>query len=227
MVLDDNGSAPLANDLNLPLSAILQAFRNLIEQWLTKLDRWSSNDSHRQIFIVRKNLLEALGNEAQVLLNVLPELAQIIGPQPPVIKLSDSAQGNRFNLILLRFVRALAKFEAPLILFLDDVQWADEASIELIKQWMLGYQLRHFLCIVAYRNHEVSAGHPFVCAVEVLRDKNISVQEMPIAPLPKSALNQMIADTLNCNESLSSPLGDEIWRKTQGNPFFSKSNSGC
>ncbi len=206
---------------HLPLFAILQSFRDLVRQWLTKPDGIESNDGHRQVFVVRKKLLEALGNEAQVLLDVLPELAQIIGPQPPVIKLSDSAQGNRFNLILLRFIRVLATSQTPLILFLDDVQWADGASIELIKQWMLDYQLRHFLCIAAYRDHEVSAGHPFILAVEVLRDKNVSIQEMAVAPLIKSALNQMLAETLHCNELLSLPLGDEIWRKTQGNPFFS------
>ncbi len=206
---------------HLPLSAILQAFRDLVRQWLTKPDTLDSNDGRRQVFIVRKKLLEALGNEAQVLLDVLPELAQIIGPQPPVIKLSDSAQGNRFNLILLRFVRVLATPQAPLILFLDDVQWADRTSLELIKQWMFDHQLRHFLCIVAYRNHEVSVSHPFIVAIEALRNKEISMQEMPVFPLAKSALNQLVAESLNCHESLSLPLGDEIWRRTQGNPFFS------
>ena len=206
---------------HLPLSAILQAFRDLVRQWLTKPDTLDANEGRRQISVVREKLLEALGNEAQVLLDVLPELAQIIGPQPPVIKLSDSAQGNRFNLILLRFVRVLATPQTPLILFLDDVQWADRASLELIKQWMFDYQLRHFLCIAAYRNHEVSVSHPFIVVVEALRDKNVLIQEMPIFPLAKSALNQLVAESLHCHESLSLPLGHEIWRRTQGNPFFS------
>ena len=205
---------------HLPMSAILQAFRDLVRQWLTQSDVLESNDG-RQSFTVRKKLLEALGNEAQVLLDILPELAQIIGPQPPVVKLSDPAQGNRFNLILLRFIRVLATSQTPLILFLDDVQWADRTSLELMKQWMSDYQLRHFLCIVSYRNNEVSANHPFVLTVKALRDKDVSVQELSIAPLPRAALNQMIAETLRCNESLSLPLGDEIWGRTQGNPFFS------
>ena len=208
-------------NLHLPLSAILKAFRDLVRQWLTKPDNLELDNGHRHSLEVRKKILDALGNEAQVLLDVLPELVQIIGPQPPVMMLSDLAQGNRFNLILLRFVRALATPQKPLILFLDDMQWADRASLELIKQWMLDDQLCHFLCIAAYRTQEVLASHPFALTVEALREKQIWIQELIVPPLPKSALNQMIAETLRCNESLSTPLGDEIWRKTQGNPFFS------
>lgn len=198
---------------HLPLSGILQAFRDLIAQ------RFMGPD--RSLIDWKKKLLDALGDEAQILLDILPELSTIIGPQPPVVYLVGEALGRRFNLVLLRFIRVLANREHPLVLFLDDVQWADRASLEMIQRWMTDRQLQYFSCVVAYRDQEISLEHPLTDMLERLRSEPLVIQDFQIAPLPQSAINQMLSDTLNCPEEISLPLSAEIWEKTQGNPFFS------
>ncbi len=196
-----------------PFSAILQALRDLIDQWLS--------ESKSQIAARKQRLLNALDLDAQVILGILPELAQIIGSQPAVAVLTGDASGNRFSLVLRRLIRVLASGDDPLVLFLDDVQWADRASLDVILQWLTDDLLQHFFCIVAYRDHEVSPSHPVMLMLADLQTREVQITALSIAPLAQSAINQLVSDTLHCDESLSRPLGQEIWGKTQGNPFFS------
>ncbi len=198
---------------DLPLSAILQAFRDLIGQW--------RNESDNQRAMWQQTLRNALGSEAAILLEILPELTNWVDKPPEVTTLMGEALGNRFNLVLRRFVRVLASTDHPLVLFLDDVQWADRSSLRLLHQWMQDESFQHFLCIVAYRDHEISSVHPFARTIDTLLSEKVVIQDLSIAPLGKSAINQMVADTLHCTEDLSLPLSEELWLKTKGNPFFS------
>ncbi len=199
---------------HLPLSAVVYALRDLLHQWLTQTDQ--------QLAYWREKLLAALGHEAQVMVALLPELNQIIGPQPPVPRLTGEAAGHRFNLVLLRLIRAIAQPQHPLVLFLDDLQWADGASVTLIQRLLLDHHLGHLLLIGAYRDHEVSATHRLTQVRQTLQAEAVPIVDLRVRPLPADAINQMVADTLHCSVAHAAPLGTEIWRRTQGNPFFSR-----
>jgi diguanylate cyclase (GGDEF)-like protein len=199
---------------HLPLSAVVQALRDLINQWLTQPDR--------QVQYWREKLRIALGDEAQVVVEILPELVALIGVPPAVPSLAGEAAGNRFNLVLLRLIRAIAQPQHPLVLFLDDLQWADAASLRLIQRLLLDPQLGNFLLIGAYRDHEVSPQHLLSLTIATLRAESVPIVDLRVLPLPAAAITQMVADTLNHALDRSAPLGAEIWRRTQGNPFFSR-----
>lgn len=195
---------------NIPLSAFVQALRDLMGQLLSESDS--------QINLWRTKILAAVGEHAQVLIEVIPELEQIIGTQPLVPKLSGNAARNRFNRLFEEFIQVFTTVEHPLVLFLDDLQWADLASLQLLK--LLMGNSGHLLIIGAYRDNEVSSTHPFVATVEELKKDEKTVHTIILKPLSFNDINSLIADTLHCPFDLVEPLTQLINRKTQGNPFF-------
>jgi len=204
---------------NQPLAAILSAFQGLIFQLQTEspenLEHW------------RHQLLQALGNNGQLIIDVIPELETIIGKQPPVVELEPNAAQNRFQLVFRQFIRVFATKERPLVIFLDDLQWADLASLKFIQLLMSDSDIGYLLLIGAYRDNEVSPVHPLILNLEELEqnicefeDTSVAVNYIGLSPLNCLTLNSMIADTLSCSEALAFPLSELIWQKTQGNPFF-------
>ncbi|MCT7965452.1 AAA family ATPase [Laspinema sp. D1] len=195
---------------NIPLDALVQAVEDLIEQLLCepdqRLHRWNAAIS------------EVLGDNGQVLIDVIPELEQIIGPQPPAPELSGTAAQNRFNRLLQQFIECFAQREHPLVIFLDDLQWADSASIQVLKLLIKGQG--SVLLLGAYRDNEVSPGHPLLLALDELQQAHVSVNTIHLGPLQFQDINQLVADTLNCSPELAQPLAEFTARKTQGNPFF-------
>ena len=197
---------------NIPLSAISQAFRELIEQLLSESDR--------SLKTWQANILEALGENGQALLEVIPELEKIIGPQPPIPELTGTAAQNRFNRLFQKFVGILATPAHPLVIFLDDLQWADNTSLQII-QLLLGSQDNgHLLLIGAYRDNEVSPAHPLMQTVKQMNKLGRSLQTMTLAPLSLKDINRLIANTLKCSLELAQPLTHLVYQKTEGNPFF-------
>ncbi|NES06900.1 MAG: AAA family ATPase [Okeania sp. SIO2F4] len=132
---------------NIPFSAFLQSFRDLMGQLLGEGDAELAN--------WKEKILEAVGENGQVLIDVIPELERIIGQQPPVPELSGTAAQNRFNLLFQKFIAVFTTQEHPLTLFLDDLQWADSASLNLMKVLMGDSQTRYLLLLGAYRDNEV------------------------------------------------------------------------
>ncbi|MBD1913194.1 MULTISPECIES: EAL domain-containing protein [unclassified Leptolyngbya] len=197
---------------NIPFSAFLAALRDLMGQLLIepdlRLQQW------------RTRILQALGNSAQLIIDVVPELEQIIGPQSPVVELAGDTAQNRFNLLFQKFIQVFATVEHPLVMFLDDLQWADLASLELLGWLMKETACRHLLVIGAYRDNEVSPAHPLLLTLESIRKNEGIVHTLSLPLLSTASLNQLVADTLTCNLSLAQPLGTLIHQKTQGNPFF-------
>ncbi|XHL95655.1 MAG: serine/threonine-protein kinase PknK [Microcoleus anatoxicus] len=195
---------------NVPLSAFVQALRDLMGQLLsesdTELAQWQAQIS------------SAVGDNGQVLIEVIPELEQVIGQQPTVPELSGSAAQNRFNLLFQKFIEVFTTKKHPLVMFLDDLQWADSASLELIKILMNGNS--YLLMLGAYRDNEVSSAHPFILTVAELRKNKAIVNTITLAPLAFTDTNHLVADTLNCSPELAQPLTELIDRKTHGNPFF-------
>ena len=195
---------------NIPFSAFVQAFRDLMAQLLTESDL--------KIQEYKNKILATLGENGQVLIDVIPELENIIGKQPPPPELSANAAQNRFNLLLPKFLQIFTSKEHPLVMFLDDLQWADSASLNLLKLLMQG---RGYLLILgAYRNNEVSPVHPFILTVDEIVKNQATVNTITLPPLSETDLNCLVADTLNCELSLAQPLTKLVYQKAQGNPFF-------
>lgn len=195
---------------NVPLSAFVQAFRNLMGQLLCESDR--------QLADWKARILEVVGENGQVLIEVIPELQQIIGEQPPAPELSGTAAQNRFNRLFTTFIQIFAKPEHPLAIFLDDLQWADLASLQLIE--LLMNDRGYLLLLGAYRDNEVSPTHPFILTVEELNKSGAFVNIITLAPLGLEDENRWVADTLICSRELARPLTQLVDRKTKGNPFF-------
>ncbi len=197
---------------NIPLSAFVQAFRDLIRQLL--------NENDQALKIWRSTILHALGENGQVIAEVIPELEQIIGVQPLVPELGGSAAQNRFNLLFQKFIQVFTQPEHPLVIFLDDLQWADSASLSLIQLLMSTTATGYLLLIGAYRNNEVSATHPLMLTLNLVIQSGTEVNTITLEPLDQDSLNCLVADTLSCDDNLEKPLAELIYQKTQGNPFF-------
>ncbi len=197
---------------DIPFSAFLQAFRNLIRQLLT--------ESSNQLLDWKTKILSALGEQGQVIIDVIPQLVTIIGKQPEVLELTGNASQNRFNLLFGNFIKVLATKEHPLVIFLDDLQWGDSASLQLIQLLISEINAEYLLIIGAYRDNEVSPGHPFMITLDNIRKAESVIHEINLQPLNEFHLNRLIVDTLSCPESRGLPLTKLIFSQTKGNPFF-------
>ncbi|MHC5821034.1 MAG: ATP-binding protein, partial [Nostoc sp.] len=197
---------------NIPFSAFVQAFRDLMGQLLTESDA--------QIQQWKSNILDAVGENGQVIIEVIPELSRIIGIQPAVPELSGTAAQNRFNSIFQKFISVFTTKKHPLVMFLDDLQWADSASFKLI-ELLMGEESGYLLLIGAYRDNEVSPIHPLMMTLEEMHKVGTVINSITLQVLSENTLNRLVADTLNCIHDLATPLTQLIYQKTQGNPFFS------
>jgi predicted ATPase/signal transduction histidine kinase len=195
---------------NIPYSAFIQSFQDLIRQILT--------ESPEHVAQWRAELLEVLEDNAQILIDVIPELEFIIGPQSPILPLGPIEAQNRFNLLFVQFVRIFTK--TSLVLFLDDMQWADQASLMLLKQLMTDPESRGFLCIVAYRDNEVDRTHPFSLTLDEICASGNTPSTITLQPLTLDHIQQLLVDTLKCSLELTERLGELLLKKTSGNPFF-------
>ncbi len=195
-----------------PYTALIQAFRELIRQVLT--------ESEEQLARFRVELLDALGPNGQLLIEVIPEIELITGPQPPVAALGAGESLNRFNLVLGQFVRVWAQEQHPLVLFLDDLQWASDASLRLLQALITDRQSHHLLIVGAYRDNEVSGSHPLLLTLDEIRKSGLTPREITLRPLPPQCVEQLIEDSLHCSPEQSKPLAALLEQRTQGNPFF-------
>ncbi|UNU22184.1 GAF domain-containing protein [Microcoleus vaginatus PCC 9802] len=206
---------------DIPFSAWVQALQSFLQQLLT--------ESVTQVQQWQAQILSALGDNAQVIIDVIPELELLIGQQPPVQELEPSPAQNRFNLLFQKFIRVFATKNHPLVIFLDDLQWADSASLKLMQLLLGESEGQHLLLIGAYRDNEVSSVHPLMLTLSEIRNlPNRSIErpapiinQITLAPLSKIDLNRLVADALSCPQSRSISLTELIFQKTKGNPFFS------
>jgi len=197
---------------DIPFSAWVQAFQNLMRQLLT--------ESAGQLQKWKVEILDALGENGQVIIDVIPELEHLIGKQKKVPHLEGTAAKNRFNLLFQNFIRVFATKEHPLVIFLDDLQWADSASLKLMQLLMSETNTRYVLLMGAYRDNEVFPAHPLILTLDEIRKDSATVNQITLAPLDKTSLNCLIADTLSCPPERAIPLTELIFTKTKGNPFF-------
>ncbi len=196
---------------DIPYASIIQAFQELIQQLLVesddKLKGW------------QEKLLAKLDDSAQVIIDVIPELEIVIGSQPPVLQLGAAESQIRFNRLFQEFVWVFAQAEHPLVLFLDDLQWADSASLKLIEILVTTRNSGYLLLIGAYRDNEVSSTHLLVQTLEQIQVSGKTINNIVLSPLRLNTIHQLIAETLHETTS-SKLLAELVLDKTQGNPFF-------
>jgi len=197
---------------NIPFSAFVQAFRDLMGQLL------SETDTNLQQW--KDKIITALGENAQVIIQVIPELERIIGSQPPTVELSGMADQNRFNLLFQKFIQVFTTLEHPLVMFLDDLQWADLASLNLMQLLMDESQRGYLLLLGAYRDNEVFPAHPLMLTLDEIANAGILINSIILSSLCQVSVNHLVADTLNCQLELAQPLTQLVYQKTKGNPFF-------
>ncbi|MFK8185211.1 MAG: AAA family ATPase [Phormidesmis sp.] len=197
---------------DLPFSAFVQALRDLMGQLL--------GESDAQLQEWNEKILEAVGENGQVLIEIIPELERIIGQQPSIPKLSGNAARNRFNLLFEKFIAVFTTQEHPLTLFLDDLQWADSASLNLLKVLMGQSQTGYLLVVGAYRDNEVLHTHPLTSTLKELEQQQTTISTITLAPLSRLNVNQIVAESLSCELILATPLMEIVYQKTKGNPFF-------
>ena len=197
---------------DIPYSTLAQAFQSLIRGLLSKSDaelaRW------------RDALLEALDPNAQLIVDLVPELKLIIGKQPPVPELGPQQAQSRFQLVFRRFIGVFARPEHPLALFLDDLQWLDSATLDLLEDLLTRSDLRHLILIGAYRDNEVTPAHPLMRKLETIKMAGGKLTEIALAPLDQKHLGQLMVEALRCEPERAAPLAQLVAEKTGGNPFF-------
>ncbi|MCT7982385.1 AAA family ATPase [Laspinema sp. A4] len=196
---------------DIPYSAFIQAFTELVEQLLT--------ETEAQLQEWREKLGSQLGANLQVIIEAIAAVELIVGSQPPVPTLPPAESQNRFRLVFQNFIKIFSTPTHPLAIFLDDLQWADRASLDLIQLLINGSESGLFL-IGAYRDNEVNVAHPLMQAIGAIRDNGATVNEIFLNPLGLPTVTTLIADTLHCDHEHAQPLAELVIDKTGGNPFF-------
>ena len=197
---------------DIPYATLAQAFQSLIRPLLSK--------SEEELRTWRKALHEALEPNGQLMVGLVPELKAVLGEQPPVPELPQQEAQRRFHLVFRRFLNVFARPEHPLALFLDDLQWLDAATLDLMEDLLTQPDVKHLMLIGAYRDNEVDPTHPLVRKLHAMRQAGALLQDIVLAPLTREDLEQFIADALHCEPGHAGPLAALVHDKTTGNPFF-------
>lgn len=197
---------------DIPYSTLVQAVRDLVLELLV--------ESEERLLAWRRRLLEALGPNAALLVEVIPQVQLVVGPQPAVPDLPPAEARERFRLTLRDFIGVLARREHPLVLFLDDLQWADAASLDLLHDLLTDRGPRHLLVAGAFRDNEVDASHPLSRAVDGARRAGARVSDIVLGPLSREHLAALAAGALRCRPEEAAPLAALVHDRTGGNPFF-------
>jgi predicted ATPase len=197
---------------DIPYSTLAQAFQSLVRTLLGKSEAGLASWRHA--------LLEALGPNGRLMVDLVPELSLIIGDQPPIPELEPQQAQSRFQLVFRRFIGVFARPEHPLALFLDDLQWPDAATLDLLEHLLTRSDLQHLMLLGAYRDNEVDAGHPLMRTLEAIRQAGARVQELSLGPLARKDLGRLVAESLRCEPERATPLAQLVHQKTAGNPFF-------
>src|SRR6516165_9918047 len=197
---------------DIPYATLAQAFQSLTRTLLSK--------SEEELSKWRNALHEAIDPNGQLMVGLVPELKAIIGEQPPVPELPQREAQARFHLVFRRFINVFARPEHPLAVFLDDLQWLDSATLDLMEYLLTQPDVRHLLLIGAYRDNEVDPAHPLVRKLQAMRQAGALLQDIVLAPLTRQDLEQLIADSLHCELGYAGTLAELVHNKPTGNPFF-------
>ena len=197
---------------NIPYSALIQALRGLIREVSAEgksgMERWKSR------------IRAALGHNGQLVTRVIPELEQVIGPQPPLPEMGPLEARNRFTTVLLNFIDLFCEKTHPLVIFLDDLQWVDADTLKLVERVAQDPERKPLLFLGAYRDNEVEADHRLTISCEVIKKSGLPAKTIPLKPLNPENISQLLVHTCHCRPEEAKPLAELLVRKTGGNPFF-------
>ncbi|WLG70835.1 trifunctional serine/threonine-protein kinase/ATP-binding protein/sensor histidine kinase [Pseudomonas brassicacearum] len=197
---------------DIPYATLVQASQSLVRTLLGKSDT--------ELASWRDALQEALDVNARLMTDLIPELKLIIGEPPPVSALDPQQEQRRFLLVFRRFIGVFAREDHPLALFLDDLQWLDAATLDLLEDLLTSADVRHLLLVGAYRSNEVDVTHPLTGKLQTIRSAGGNVVEIMLAPLAKVHIEQLIVEALHDERARIEPLAQLVLEKTAGNPFF-------
>ncbi|MCP4129442.1 MAG: diguanylate cyclase [bacterium] len=196
----------------IPYSTLVQAFTVMIRQILSeskdRIEQW------------RNRLIETLGPNGKIITRIIPDIELIIGKQPELPHLPPEESQNRFHLVFENFTKCFSSPKHPLVLFMDDVQWIDPASISLLEDVVTSSEERFFVLIGAIRDTEVTREHPIFKAMKSVLQAGATFSQIPLAPLNVDHIKSYIIDLLNCPEERAVSLAHLVFKKTMGNPFF-------
>jgi len=196
----------------IPYATLAQAFQSLVQQLLA--------ESAERVAHWRQRMAEAVGDNGQLVVDLVPQVRLLIGNPPPVAMLPPDQAQHRLQRVFERFVSVFTSAEHPLVIFLDDLQWVDAASLQLLSQLCAHPHVHHLMVIGAYRDNEVSLAHPLMLMLAELRTIAFPIRTLSLAPLSEQHVLAIIADTLHCEASAAEPLSQLVYAKTRGNPFF-------
>ncbi|MBF0607328.1 MAG: AAA family ATPase [Magnetococcales bacterium] len=199
---------------NIPYSALIEAFRTLLQHILT--------EPEAVIATWREQILKAVADNGQLIIEVIPELELVIGTQEPPLPLPPTESQNRFNWCFQNFVGVFATLQHPLVLFLDDLQWADMSSLKLIELLMTNEDSCHLLMVLSWRSNEVDNAHPLTRTLREIGQRQVAIHSVVLDALEEVNVNEMLSETLHRPKSETLPLAQLLLKKTDGNPFFLK-----
>lgn len=198
---------------NLPYASLIQACRELVRQLLS--------ESSTRLAFWRERILHQLGGSIGVIMTLLPELNHVLGPMPMPSVLPTAETENRFHLAVQKFLALFAGRERPLVMVFDDLQWADLASLKLMRALVTDSELHSLLLVATFRSDEVADGHPLLEFQRSLAQDNVPIQHLVLGMLTREQVTAIVAQTLQCEREQAAPLGAAIFARTAGNPFFS------
>ncbi|NUP07017.1 MAG: AAA family ATPase [Polyangiaceae bacterium] len=196
----------------IPYFTFVQAFQDLALDILA--------ESEERIAAWRGRLVGALGVNAQLIVDVIPHIELVIGPQPPVVELPPAEAQNRFRIVLRQFIGVFAQKDHPLAIFLDDLQWADSASLELLKDLVTHPDMQFLFVVGAYRDNEVTPAHPLSLMLNEAQNQGAQISNIVLGPLSLDDLTTFVGEALHCRREEAWPLAALVHDKTAGNPFF-------
>ena len=202
----------LQSQSQIPYSALIEALRSLIQQLLA--------ESEERLAVWRNRIQKAVRENGQVIVSMIPEAALVVGPQPPLQNLSAEEEQNRFNLTLQNFIEAFMSADHPMILFLDNLQWMDAASVSFLRHFNRSPHLHHMMLIGAYRVHEITPDQPLRSYLKQYKDSGGAVREIKLAPLQLKDVQDLLVKSLNCSQEDSTPLAEITLLRSAGNPLF-------
>ena len=197
---------------NIPYYALIQAFQGLIHQLLGETDE--------ELQKWREKILDAVGSNAQVIADVIPDIKLIIGEPPPIEKLPTQDNANRFNYVMANFLKAFLHPNKPLVIFIDDFQWVDEPSLKLLELFFVDKTVKNLFFIISYRDNEVSTFHPLMIALREITAEGGKVITLQVPPLTEQTVQEIIQDAFYGPPKQTEQLAKLLFKKTQGNPFF-------
>lgn len=195
-----------------PYFAIIESLRQYVSILLS--------ESEEKVQFLKGELVDMLGDEGKVLTDIIPNLQLLIGEQAPVPEVGPTESRARINYLLAKFIHCIAKKEHPLVMFLDDLQWADSASLKFLEFFMSQKQGGYFLCLGAYRDNEVPHAHPLAQTLREIEDLGTETMHLKVGNLEQKHLQEMVADATLRAPAEAAELADLVYNKTRGNAFF-------